>query len=494
MQYLLRVEAVNFDSFIYDTQHLHTIRGGGLLLLEVPETLCEEFPALKGIAHGASAGLYAFEAPDESRADALRNDIASFLQTDWRLRHATFVVDVQPRSEDFVADLESVTAKNRWRQWSQLTVTIPMPPIGKEICEIDHLRPASGEKELVKGEKRAVSESVRVRLKHGRDQKNRFYEQESGLRGLARFVRDFDDLTFGPERHNLHHKMAVIYIDGNSFGKIRGLLCGNLEPLSSFSQLIRGVHQGALTTLLAEMRHDLGFQNRGEFRLETLLWGGDEVIWVAPAWRGWAVLRHFFEQVSDCSFGGEPETVPLTYSAGMVFCHHNAPIHRIVRLAKDLAESAKRRNHHEASESAVPEEPQEQREKEIQALRQYQHWFEYAVLESFDHVGLDLAAYRTRRYRREWPCALLGSRMGKIQTDFLNLKREVSQGAIIELANTAVTDLRSGTSTISDLERRFEETQDWKAFCDLANLELALGKPPFLFFHLAELWDYIVED
>jgi hypothetical protein len=57
---------VNLSNFIYDTQDLSTIRGGGLLLLDVAEKVskylqekgCKVQPAV----HGASTGLFEIEA------------------------------------------------------------------------------------------------------------------------------------------------------------------------------------------------------------------------------------------------------------------------------------------------------------------------------------------------------------------------------------------------------------------------------------------------
>ena len=34
--------------------------------------------------------------------------------------------------------------------------------------------------------------------------------------------------------------------------------------------------------------------DKGHSGLETLLWGGDEILWVVPAWKGWELARWFF--------------------------------------------------------------------------------------------------------------------------------------------------------------------------------------------------------
>ena len=90
------------------------------------------------------------------------------------------------------------------------------------------------------------------------------------------------------------------------------------------------------------------------FRLETLLWGGDEIIWVVPAWKGWELLQFFFTEFRY------PASAPLTFSAGLVFCHKKAPIHTIRSLAGKLVSHLKGRS---------------------------ENRFLYRVLESFDHIA-----------------------------------------------------------------------------------------------------------
>lgn len=74
----------------------------------------------------------------------------------------------------------------------------------------------------------------------------------------------------------------------------------------------------------------------------------------------------------------EPHTYHLQHAAGLVFCHHKAPIHRMKDLAKKLAELAK-----DAAKDVS--------EKDNPSLLAYQ------MLESFDHAGTDLEAWRQQR-------------------------------------------------------------------------------------------------
>src|SRR5439155_11793265 len=79
-EYLLRMEGVNLDSFVYDTQDLSTIRGGSLLLLGAARSVAA-WPRVKSISRGASAALVSFTVTNDADALAFRDEIRRRLQT-----------------------------------------------------------------------------------------------------------------------------------------------------------------------------------------------------------------------------------------------------------------------------------------------------------------------------------------------------------------------------------------------------------------------------
>jgi len=70
-------------------------------------------------------------------------------------------------------------------------------------------------------------------------------------------------------------------------------------------------------------------------RFELLQWGGDELLFVVPAWLGLPVLQQFFRQVYTW------RDKPLTHSAGMVLCPRKTPIARAQKLAEELTDWCK---------------------------------------------------------------------------------------------------------------------------------------------------------
>ena len=102
--------------------------------------------------------------------------------------------------------------------------------------------------------------------------------------------------------------------------------------------------------------------------------GGDEIIWVVPAWKGWELVEWFFGQDHRVTVNNETRT--LTYGAGLVFCPtSNAPSKNIIDLV-----------HYGLGEKGQGE-----------PASSSGHRVAYEVLESFDDVTVDLDDHR-----RQW--------------------------------------------------------------------------------------------
>ena len=377
-KYYLRMEGVNLSNFVYDTQDLSTVRGGGLLLLGAVTRIQDKFPVLKSISTGASSGLFYFEADDDGLS--LKNKVIKYLNDDPQLKHATFVVDIQAYKSDeqYIPDKELLIAKNRWQQMQSPTVAYPTQSNDKDkiACWIDGVRPAVEPIDNPETkEPEYISNSVNVRKKYGLEQKKKLYEKiykdvkETKL-GFE-FVNNLGELTVADTNQgNLHHKMAVIYLDGNSFGKIRDKLCREQKDEMEFDKQVKDYRAKMLAELLDRIKDEHDWMNGdNKYRIETLLWGGDELMWVVPAWKGWETLQFFYEQSEAWEFTNtKRDKAPLTHAGGLVFCHHNAPIYRIKDLARRLSDVAKK-----------------DKSKNL---------FAYQVLESFDHISHDFDKHR----------------------------------------------------------------------------------------------------
>lgn len=338
--YYLRVEAVNLDNFVYDTNDISTIRGGSFLLLDTVNRL-ESAHDLKGllekVSMGASAGLFRIIGNDP---DDVKKRVKDYLsnKTDG---HTTFVVDtLDGDSRSFKAVQEQLISKNRWSQWQQLTIPWGRGWEGSDLpCTLDGVRPAMVIEPFPENKSKKVSRSVKFRRDRGRELRNDIYAHILGQTSCPyEFTSNLENLSEDKDQGVLNKKIAFIYIDGNKFGRIRDEKCTEEKMLQEFDKSVqKDFREAVLKKLLSHMYGNDASQADEKLRLETLLWGGDEIEWVVPAWKGWEVLRLFYEFDPNHAY----DKIPLTHAAGIVFCHHNAPILQIRKLAHRLADIAK---------------------------------------------------------------------------------------------------------------------------------------------------------
>jgi len=475
MAFYLYVQAVNLDNFIGDTQDLSTIRGGGLLLLRATERIKNKFKQLEIISTGASSGLF------KSNTD-LKQQVIDYLKQDIKLKHATFLVNSIPVS-DFYTDRETLIALTRWQQMQSATVIYPeLQSLEHTICEVDFIRPSNPNHSMTKGEDTiTVSESVYQRRRYGNGQKRTFYRQEIeklenspiNIKDVKDFIREFNELTEDKKQDNLNGKMAVIYLDGNQFGKIEKHMCkeGDKDGLKEFDNTVKMHRRLFLANLLKEtLGKPTWTTPENRHRLEILLWGGDEMILVVPAWQGWWTLNYFFQCAKNWTVldpAPKSSDMKLTHAAGLVFCHHHAPIHRITKLAKELAQLAKNKN-------------------------RTTNYMAYQVLESFDYTGDDLEKFRQQRCPEginSSDLIISGENMDKVLSAVSPVKRIVSKGKIYRLVEAY---LQGSEVEQTELTEEVEQILKSAGYDDKLN-ELAncFGKEATLWIHLIELWDYL---
>lgn len=432
MDYYLRVEAVNLGNFVYDTSNLSTIRGGGVLLLDAmdfvekeinnlllslapdseevkreQDMLTKEINAIKhdntlsknekevkkkivrekkkqaeqaarageceAITKGASWGLFKIDASPHAVC-GLTEKVEKAFNASKCYKHATFVINLYEadRDEEYTSCRSKAQTLNRWQQLQKPSIAICRE--GKDICTYDKVRPA--EKKSSRNE--YLSESVYCRRKYGKKIKQdakEFYVKrtENATLTSLELTNDFNELSScepDSKLGNLGGKIAFIYIDGNKFGK-RQQDCKEIPQQRDFDQKTRKGREKLLNEILIQItankaNHDWFHDEK--LRLETLLWGGDEIIWVVPAWQGWWMMNEFYKLAQEHICLPDEK---LYHGASLVFCNHKAPIQTIDTLARSLADGF----------AKIP--PFKKR-----------NMIAYQVLESFDHAGADLMGHR----------------------------------------------------------------------------------------------------
>lgn len=512
--YYLRIEGVNLSNFVFDTQDLSTIRGGGLMLLRAVDHALEQlklgFPSINfcTVTRGASSSIFQFDASDEGKAVSIRQAAEGILKGEMHsgstlssLKHATFVVSLQrshstPQEDRFGLDREYLLAQNRWQQMQSPSLAVPAQSNHDWLnwwqCEIDRVRPAVNAMPGPEGTEK-VSSSVYTRRVYGRQQKHRFYRELTELGEdvikLEEFAHDFEELSSDSNRNdNLNRKIAVLYLDGNGFGAIQDQYCQTISDQQKFDKTVQEYRKGFLAGLLEHVitvgeKDWITYHSnaRGRYRMETLLWGGDEIIWVLPAWQGWRVLSLFYQESRDWKFSPDSKDVDpekgvrLTHAGGLVFCHHSAPISRINDLAKNLAEQAK--------------------EKAKLTGDRHQNLFGYQVLESFDQAGQSFKTFRMKLT----PIGLKPEDLimpGKLMDAFDQALRQFKASddfprrKLHEIGRLLFKDLDGATKAIEQLKADLPANDRDVLTRIESEWQGNGGSLSSLWLHFLELWDY----
>ena len=429
MPFLIRAEGVNLSAVLSDTSDLSTIRGGGLMLLDAANGL-EKATGCNAISTGASAAL--LKTDDKHEAVEAVKAARQYLQKAEK-KHFTFVVNAMEFTGDneFPLAEAAVLAANRWQQMQAPSLAIPTLSTKIDpsaVCEVGGVRPYSCDIRFPDEVKKPGSQSVHDRREQGRRLRQTFYndeiaklEENQGANFIQElcFTDDLHTLAGGyPEGGNLNDKFAVLYMDGNNFGSI-ARACKIDKELEKWDKEIKKLRRKLLLDILRAIHTDSRWHaidlktGKPVIRLETLLWGGDELMFAVPAWLGWPLLDFIFRHTKGWQYDGKE----LTHGVGLVFCHVKAPIQRVTTLAKSLAEEAKEATNRMSNAAC------------------------WLALESFDHVGTDFSSFLARRYHHtinagHW--VLSADHVEAINTNMKKLKSILPRSQIVQAALSAV--------------------------------------------------------
>jgi hypothetical protein len=478
--YYLRAEAVNFDDVIYDTEDISTIRGGSFLLTDA---LKQDWNTLgiEEIACGASVGLFKFEATGEKKAEEIRTRVLSALEAKTGYL-ATFVVDWLEETEGrtFTEMNQMLIGKNRWRQLQQPTVVLPDMKQARGPCEVDGVRPAI-QKWTVGESIKSVSEAVYERKKKGVSLRQGLASRilkdaKINVAHPLLFTNDLQELAQDVNAGVLNGRIGLIHMDGNRFGRIKDQKCIDAQEYYEYHSYVQNVvRSGALAKILgyAVGPHGAAFRtDSGAVRLEVLLWGGDEIDIVVPAWQAWRTLSLFYQ----ATIGAKFHEIQLTHSAGLVLCHASAPILQIRRIAQELCEIAK---------GQVPEE--------IDKLDTKSNRCAYLAMESFDRVTRDVRTTLNKYHKPAMPeeLILVATEMKQFEIDILTLRRNFPRNKVYKLV--AAVEKGDQEKLKLELARAWELVSSSVRQETQAAVERLLSGDPTRWYVIADLWDYVKE-
>lgn len=482
-KYYMRVEAVNIANFVYDTHDISTIRGGSYLLLDSIESLSKKFEGqLTPITTAASQGLFCFEPTGTDHEDAIKKikkNVLSHLQNETG-GHATFVIAIQEETGNFEQMLALLESQIRRQQWRMPTIAIPKRGVTAKACYLDGWRPGIKKYQVDPNIKDAwTSESTTFRRGKGKELKNKFFskllDDENYLGDIS--TKDLGELALDPSKGVLNGKIAFIHVDGNKFGSIRRNLCKTEKDRKGFDvRYQEDFRKSFLKELLNRAKDNLDFQTKGSdgktaLRLEILLWGGDEMTLVVPAWQGWQVIRLFYDLAHNLEFEG----TPLTHRATIIFCHHNAPILLIRQLAEDMLDLTKEdigAGSDHASADAI----------------------HYLVLESFDLLQGKIKDFLTDYYKDDNYKKLLiyAYELGAVLKSIHTIQSKTSHGKVLKvieaLQNQDADAVKKNVKEIKALLPAEERKHVENAITAL----LTQGHEE-RWYMATDLWDYVPE-
>ena len=507
----LQVEGVNIYASILDTNQLSVVRGGSFMLREAIYDVVKTFDAeLKPLSLGASSGLFRLREGCAKPPQRLKAKVAKHLAEHPNFRHLTFAV-VTAECTSFAEAREELLARLRVEQLrSPSTAPDALPADGQRAapCALEGRRigteTESGLDKYATDEKKGsrYSNSAIRRWHYGRDRRENYYERETkghlqleDLSGKLQFTDDLQTLADCSEFPQLTDKLAVLYVDGNRFGDIQRHIATDEDKQEKFDNQIRDRRSAFLASLLRSLdaSNPDSFPHArtagGQLRVETLLWGGDEALFVAPTWHGFDLLHSYYQHATEWHREIDGIDTPLTHAAGLVFCKVKMPIAKIRQLAQQLAEDVK-----DPSDAAPVNS--EQRE-----ARRKADLYNYLVLESIDYApDQSVDQFRSLRYgplANGFAPLKPAENWSDLRPRLTDLLDALPKSQIYRLARLA-TGARA-ESEVEEGEERLKLVLGEKEFGDclgtldamFREAETPTGAALRRWVHLAELWDYL---
>ncbi|MEW6717618.1 MAG: hypothetical protein AB1345_08955 [Chloroflexota bacterium] len=387
------------------------------------------------------------------------------------------------------------------QQWRMPTVAVPEPASTAKACYLDGWRP--GVDEYPFDSKEMMSAATSFRRQKGIPFKHQFFSktlEDDRYQGQIS-TKNLGELAIDPSKGILNRKIAFIHVDGNNFGRIRRDCCGTEESRRNFDHSIQNDFRkdSFLKALLEMATKDANFQTQGSdkkpaLRLEVLLWGGDEMTLVVPAWQGWRVMRLFYDKARTLHF----ESVPLSQRAAVIFCHHNAPILLIRQLAEDLLGVTKGDILTRLEESPRYTELNADARKQMKAqlsdhtLGDALH---YLVLESFDLLRGDIKQFLGEYYKGGNYANLLiyANELDAVLKAIHTIQLSVSRGKALKIIEALQGKKTGDIKKISDEICRLLPREERRRVQD-AIAALTLKQECLERWYLAtDLWDYVAE-
>ena len=495
--YLFRVEAVNLANTVYDTSDISTIRGGGFYLLHRVNELAK-IASYKShvVTEGASMAVFKIETddPEKTRKDIIQSlygeNIKPFIS------EMMFLVEyLEYNGGNFPESMAQLLGKIRVSQMQAPSMRVfdhTLFGSKKGFDQFNRVLPACEDDD---NKKKYMSIFTKRRRDTGVNLKRSIYArilEKSEAEVNLDFTNELDELSNDPKKGNLHHKIAFIYVDGNKFGSLQRNF--DETQLKSYDTNLKRFKKNLLENIFAlKNKYPSFLTEKNKLRLETLLWGGDEIKMIVPAWMGWTVAKVFFETAETLKIETEDGNKDLTFAMGLVFTHHKNPIQNLVKITHELAEVVKKN----LNKSAVYN-------------REGGNRLHYMVLESLETLPSDYSSFAINHYKTSvQKLSLSPGDMNDLQQFATCLDDGFPRNKIRSISQAWLTDITGRTKdqyptaiskSLSMCEMEKDKKEELEKLIQAVtgfNTKQGLVAPSnidkgYQWLQLAELYDYLV--
>ncbi|TKD23004.1 hypothetical protein FBT96_04095 [Rhodobacter capsulatus] len=313
MSRYLHVEGVNFDQTLFDTSDISTIRGASRACEDIVSHFRDQIGEKAVLACGASKLI--------AKTELLFADLVAGLPED--LKTLAGQLHFARGAGASLAAAEAEARLSQLRSW-----TAPRPLTGAVPCALSKTQPAV----VDIGKKGLVSRSVADRRDYGR-------QHRKAVAAQTAFdpAPDFETLirlSDGDVPLSAQNKMAVVHADGAGFGAALVKLQqekGAEAGLKSFSDRAQEMQAGIIAQAVIWAAGWSG----DVLQFEVLLAGGDDLMFVLPAWKLFDFLAGFHDWTADEAIEGSA----VHFRLGAIIADRSTPIRQMTGLAFEAVDA-----------------------------------------------------------------------------------------------------------------------------------------------------------
>lgn len=359
MRYLVLFDTDRIQDYIFATTKLKEIRGASALLDHLnrhhTRKLITDHQG-KEIYLGGGGGAAFWE--DLPQARQFCAELTAHYRKSTITADITCFIQEVPKGGDFLECLEKSELHLRRRKEAKGREVPQVANPYFKVCDLCGRLPASGKRRGDPGT--LVCRACELKMSESAEYKHSLiYQDLERLLGPAPIhypdtLEDIGACSCPPGY------LGLIYADGNRMGQVRrGILKGAADPEKTYQQFSEALDAATRQAMVRAVGDHLPFSPGKTYPVQFFISGGDDVLAALPAHLALPValdfcqnFAEFFEKGLVNGKGGwlvPPLGAKGAMSVGVALAKDNYPLHSLIRTARELLKSAKKRAWEERS-------------------------------------------------------------------------------------------------------------------------------------------------